>query len=317
MTEKIKQLLPHIQNHYIFSKHDFRLVGGTALSYHVEHRISEDLDFCLQGDLPLADIQGFIEDCIKMFGIKNIDYIEASNAVVEDFLLGGSNVEYYLQTWVVNGVKIQFYDGSGHLGAADIFQEDECTAIGDIKVSSMDTIFKMKSLMFYKRTKSRDLFDMLTMYSSKDGGYTPEHTKSLIMKYDKLYYNDEAFNSLWLETFENKEYNKDMDEGLMGLTVGYVIRRLCLFALVVWVGASLNFFVPRLAPGDPAAAMISRMEAAGGRGGEAGRNGRGGLGSSDSAQSGRTAAAAAAPAASAAPAPATAAPALAPQSQPT
>ncbi|MQG47468.1 MAG: ABC transporter permease [SAR202 cluster bacterium] len=51
----------------------------------------------------------------------------------------------------------------------------------------------------------------------------------------------------------------------MGLTVGYVVRRFCLFALVVWVGASLNFFVPRLAPGDPAAAMISRMEAAGGR----------------------------------------------------
>ncbi|PHR54155.1 MAG: hypothetical protein COA44_13985 [Arcobacter sp.] len=218
MTEKIKLLLPNIQNHSMFSKHDFRLVGGTALSYHMQHRISEDLDFCLQGALPLTDIQSFIEDCIKKFGIDNVDYIEASNAVVEDFLLGGSKIEYYLQTWVVNGVQIQFFDGSGYLGAADIFQKDEYISIGNIKVSSMDSIFKMKSLMFYKRTKSRDLFDMLTMYSSEVTSYTPALTKSLIMKYDKLYYNDEAFNSLWLEAFKKKQYNRDMDEGLMGLT---------------------------------------------------------------------------------------------------
>lgn len=34
MTEAIEQILPIIQDHEIFKKHDFRLVGGTALSYH-------------------------------------------------------------------------------------------------------------------------------------------------------------------------------------------------------------------------------------------------------------------------------------------
>ena len=218
MTDKTKALLPHIQHHTLFSKHDFRLVGGTALSYHMQHRISEDLDFCLQGDLPLNDIQTFIEDCVNQFGLDNVDFIEASIATVEDFLLGGSNVDYYLQTWIVNGVKIQFYDGSGHLGAENIFQADQYTFIGDIRVSSMDTIFKMKSLMFYKRTKSRDLFDMLMMYTYDNAAYTPESTKQLVMTYDKLYYSDDAFNSLWIESFKNKKYNKDMDEGLMGLT---------------------------------------------------------------------------------------------------
>lgn len=218
MTDKIKALLPLIQNHVLFDRYDFRLVGGTALSYHIEHRISEDLDFCLQGDLPLEAIQGFIQYCIDDFGIENVDYMEASAAVVEDFLLGGSNVEYYLQTWIVNGVKIQFYDGSGHLGAKDISKIDKYSSIGSIKVSSLDTIFKMKSLMFYKRTKSRDLFDMLQMYNLDSKRYTPAATKKLIMTYDKLYYNDEAFTILWLESFASKKYNKDMDEGLMGLT---------------------------------------------------------------------------------------------------
>jgi hypothetical protein len=51
MTEAIKKILPVIQNHEIFKQHDFRLVGGTALSYHINHRISEDLDFCLTHEL--------------------------------------------------------------------------------------------------------------------------------------------------------------------------------------------------------------------------------------------------------------------------
>ena len=219
MTEGIKELLPSIENYPIFEKNDFRLVGGTAMSYHLDHRISEDLDFCILGELPLKDIEEFIELCIEKFTIENVDYIDPNEAIKNDFLIGGSNVEYYLQTWVVNGVKIQFYDGSGHLGAKDIFEADTYTKIGNIKIAALDTIFKMKSLMFYKRVKSRDLFDMLTFFQSSDNKFTPQYTKELIMKYDKLYHDDESFKTLWLESFKNKKYVKELDEGLMGLTI--------------------------------------------------------------------------------------------------
>lgn len=94
MTEKIKELLPVIKTHKIFKEYDFRLVGGTAMSYHLNHRVSEDLDFCILGDLPLEDIQIFIEFCISKFTVDNIDYIDPSEAVKNDFLIGGSNVEY-------------------------------------------------------------------------------------------------------------------------------------------------------------------------------------------------------------------------------
>ncbi len=143
MTEAIKRLLPYIQEHEIFTKHDFRLVGGTALSYHIGHRISEDLDFCLTKELPLEDIELFIEYCVSMFGIKNVEYIEPSKAVAEDFLVGGDNVEYYLQTWTVNGVKLQFFDGAPHLGTKDFFAQDQFQTIGHIKVSSIETIFNL------------------------------------------------------------------------------------------------------------------------------------------------------------------------------
>jgi peptide/nickel transport system permease protein len=50
-----------------------------------------------------------------------------------------------------------------------------------------------------------------------------------------------------------------------GLTVGYVLRRVGMFFLTVWLGTTLIFAIPRLAPGDPVAAMIGRMSAQAGR----------------------------------------------------
>ena len=137
---------------------------------------------------------------------------------MEDFLLGGDNVEYYLQTWMINGVKIQFFDGGSNAGTKEFFAEDQYTKIGHIKVSSVDTIFKMKSMMFYKRTKSRDLFDMLMMYKLPEAKYNPKATQELIMKYDPLYYSDEYFQTLWIESFKTKKYLPERDEGLAGLT---------------------------------------------------------------------------------------------------
>ncbi len=43
------------------------------------------------------------------------------------------------------------------------------------------------------------------------------------------------------------------------ITPGYIIRRLGMFIFTVWLGATIIFFIPRLAPGDPVSAMISRM----------------------------------------------------------
>ena len=46
-----------------------------------------------------------------------------------------------------------------------------------------------------------------------------------------------------------------------GLTVSYVLRRFGMFLLTIWLGSTLIFFIPRLAPGDPVAAMVSRLSA--------------------------------------------------------
>src|SRR5919197_413395 len=52
---------------------------------------------------------------------------------------------------------------------------------------------------------------------------------------------------------------------MRGLTRGYVLQRVGMFFITVWLGTTLIFIVPRLAPGDPIAAMLSRMTAQAGR----------------------------------------------------
>jgi peptide/nickel transport system permease protein len=50
---------------------------------------------------------------------------------------------------------------------------------------------------------------------------------------------------------------------MRGLSRAYVIRRLGMWLLTVWLGSTIIFIVPRLVPGDPVAAMITRMSASG------------------------------------------------------
>ncbi|MEZ4866354.1 MAG: ABC transporter permease [Caldilineaceae bacterium] len=44
-----------------------------------------------------------------------------------------------------------------------------------------------------------------------------------------------------------------------GLTPQYVLRRVGMWLLTIWLGATIIFIIPRLAPGDPVAAMVSRL----------------------------------------------------------
>lgn len=217
MTESIKALLPKIQDHQLFREHDFRLIGGTALSYYLNHRISEDLDFCTVADLPLDAIAAFVSDCVGLFGEENVDYLAPSQGMVDDFEIHGERVEDYLQNWKIGNVRVTFFDGREGTGTREILAENDFTQRGAIRIAGLETIFKLKSLMFYKRSKSRDLFDMLTFYAQDDSRFSPERTKRLIQMYEQAYRGEEGF-ALWRHAFEHRPYDRFRDEGLHGLT---------------------------------------------------------------------------------------------------
>lgn len=47
------------------------------------------------------------------------------------------------------------------------------------------------------------------------------------------------------------------------MSIRYILRRVGIFFLIIWVASTINFVIPRLAPGDPIAAIIGQMEAQG------------------------------------------------------
>jgi peptide/nickel transport system permease protein len=52
---------------------------------------------------------------------------------------------------------------------------------------------------------------------------------------------------------------------LRGLTLGYVLHRIWMFVFTIWASATIMFFIPRLAPGDPVSAMVTRISQQAGR----------------------------------------------------
>lgn len=46
---------------------------------------------------------------------------------------------------------------------------------------------------------------------------------------------------------------------MKSLSAGYLARRFGIFLLTVWIAATIIFIIPRLAPGDPISAMVSRL----------------------------------------------------------
>lgn len=49
------------------------------------------------------------------------------------------------------------------------------------------------------------------------------------------------------------------------MSLTYILKRFGIFILIIWVASTLNFIIPRLAPGDPMAALIGQMEEQGAR----------------------------------------------------
>jgi len=44
------------------------------------------------------------------------------------------------------------------------------------------------------------------------------------------------------------------------MSIRYILRRLFIFVLIIWVASTLNFIIPRLAPGDPIGAILGKMQ---------------------------------------------------------
>lgn len=164
------------------------LVGGTALSIHYHHRLSEDLDFFIEKstlDQERKDIQLMIND-LKNKGFHCVKTKDKNE-----------NIDYN-----IDGVKVTFY-ASGLKNLKD----GRCS-YDNIEIASINTIIAMKmSAIINYRTRIRDFYDIYTICKHDDVALF-----QMLDVYNK--YNNNNVNDLViLNRLTKRDLDKD-DEGL-------------------------------------------------------------------------------------------------------
>ena len=136
----------------------FLLVGGTALSLYLKHRLSEDLDFATtERTLPTQAISDLLER-FKRTGsvIENILSIAARHDAINE----GYDIEEYQQDWLIDGVKLTFFTLEKENGREKLALDHGKEWNNKLRLASLDTLFVTKALVLTDRHAIRDNFDI-------------------------------------------------------------------------------------------------------------------------------------------------------------
>jgi hypothetical protein len=152
MTNAANLLLEKINNDALFQKHEFRFVGGTALSYHIEHRISEDLDFAFTSPLPVFDIKSFAMRYRGSF----IPDPRASAFAINS----GIDFDTRFMRYMIDGVKVEFFFPEDPFSQMCLSGERTTYNGSHVNILNLIDVSRMKVKALMDRVKIRDLYDV-------------------------------------------------------------------------------------------------------------------------------------------------------------
>ena len=147
----------------------FLLVGGTALSVYLKHRLSEDLDFATtENKLPREAISDFLnrlsEDGCEVDDI--LPMAERQYAENE-----GCDIDNYHQDWSIDGVKLTFFTLPKENGREKLAEDPGVEWSKNLRLASLETLFITKALVLADRHAMRDNFDMHALLQRDDFSY--------------------------------------------------------------------------------------------------------------------------------------------------
>ncbi len=153
----------------------FVLIGGSAITLHISHRLSEDLDFAWTGPkLPLSQL-----DVLRRLSSAREFTLQPDDdpAALDEFEIAGMDLHDYQQDFLVAGkVKVSFFTTD----------EPLCRILTGTKletgprIATLDELFASKCLITAARSKSRDWFDLYCLMTQH--GYTLESFHSAFVK---------------------------------------------------------------------------------------------------------------------------------------
>jgi hypothetical protein len=141
VTPFLKECLIQLSNEKLFNP--FRLVGGTALSLQIGHRMSIDIDFFTDHEYDSID---FTE--IEKYLATNFPYFEKSS-----FGLIGFGTSYFIGENAENAIKLDLY-------YTDSFVFDPIVTKENIRLASIDEIIAMKLDVVLIGGRKKDFWDL-------------------------------------------------------------------------------------------------------------------------------------------------------------
>ena len=179
-------LLERFSKEPFFSEMRATLIGGTAIALHSKHRMSFDLDIAFPYHKTLPSL-----DFLKSY---NADPLPFDRAIIDSMINEGGDIEEYHKRFSIDGVKVDFVvNPSSNIYEKEILQNDKGMDYGSLKITSLDALFKLKSLLLLDRNKIRDLYDIV--YLLKFHNFVPQDILDTIKAY-RITYTDKQIIQL-------------------------------------------------------------------------------------------------------------------------
>jgi len=173
---------------------EYLLIGGSALALLINHRKSEDLDFCLWTKNPKTDKPTVNWPLIEQ-ELDGIGHVESRD------VLGFEQVNF-----VVSGVKLSFIAKQEHKSPVKF----PVGIINNIQAADIQSIGAMKIELMLRRSLFRDYYDI---YSILREGYSLKSLISLAGKYSNHRLKTRnALSHLCNGSFYPREKNFDLLE---------------------------------------------------------------------------------------------------------
>ena len=158
MTSNVIRVLNKIKDSLIFQD-ELYFVGGTALSYYINHRISEDIDIVSPN---ILDYQKIVPDLISL-GAKKI---EDENTTA--LRLAGLFPDEYILKFIFDDVKIEFFQANRPIQKKILKELNYINYDNsNLKILDLKSIAKLKIVALLQREKVRDLFDFSSIIENK------------------------------------------------------------------------------------------------------------------------------------------------------
>lgn len=179
INQQTQVLLDKFKTIPLFSEHQAILIGGTALAYHLSHRESFDLDICF----PFSDTLPNL-DFLETF--NEVIHLEFDRGTVDTAINEGGDIDKVMKRYIIDGVKVDFViNPSSNIYESEILKNDTKHTLEHLRIASMESIFKLKSLLLLDRNKIRDLYDIV--YLLKKCNFRGKDVIDTIMDYRITY----------------------------------------------------------------------------------------------------------------------------------